>query len=800
MAAAAAALFSLWGANAVALSLGRITVQSALGEPLRAEIDVPDINVEEASSLKASVALPEAFRAAGLEYNPAMSGLQATLQRRVDGRAYIRLRSDRAINDPFVDMIIEVSWASGRIVRDYTLLFDPPSLRPAAPAAPSPAQVPAPSSVSRTAAPASVPSAAPALTVTQPAEPRKSTAKTATRPAVTKAPRNGTGQVSVKSGDTASKIAAATKPANVSLDQMLVALLRANPAAFMGDNVNRVKAGSVMNVPTAEQAGATPAEEATQIIVAQSKDFNDFRRKLAGSAPSSPVAAAERQASGRVQATVEDKKPATTAPDKLTLSKGAIQGIPAEDQLAKERSAKEADSRAAEIAKNISDLGKLGAASSAVAPGPAPSPPASAATAAPNPAASAVAKRPVAVPVPPPEPGLVDEMIENPLVPAGAIGLIALLAGFGLYRIRQRRNASQGDSVFLESRLRPDSFLAASSGQRVDTNDSVTGFFMADTPSQLDAVDDVDPVAEADVYLVHGRDLQAEEILKEALRSNPGRVAIHQKLLEIFAKRRDAQGFEAIATLAFKVTHGDGLDWDRICELGLSIEPGNALYQPGGQPNNPDGTPSLPAPLATQAIAPQSSGSVDLDMDLNFSLDEEPTSVITKTSASNPESAPSVIAMDVGLVTEAIEPFETPQPAVMTDAVEFSLPKLEVAGDDLTSPSVGSEDLKQPVATRIGATNPALLDISEPKALPALDFGMLEFDLGSLSLDLGDEPKADTTASPSAHEDPLATKLALAQEFSAIGDNDGARALIEEVIAEASGDMKIKAQRALSNL
>jgi pilus assembly protein FimV len=77
---------------------------------------------------------------------------------------------------------------------------------------------------------------------------------------------------------------------------------------------------------------------------------------------------------------------------------------------------------------------------------------------------------------------------------------------------------------------------------------------------------------------------------------------------------------------------------------------------------------------------------------------------------------------------------------------------------------------------------------------------MLEFDLGSLSRDLGDETKAQPTAGANMHEDPLATKLALAEEFSAIGDDDGARALIEEVISEAAGDMKIKAQRALSSL
>ena len=85
-------------------------------------------------------------------------------------------------------------------------------------------------------------------------------------------------------------------------------------------------------------------------------------------------------------------------------------------------------------------------------------------------------------------------------------------------------------------------------------------------------------------------------------------------------------------------------------------------------------------------------------------------------------------------------------------------------------------------------------------ATPA-DAGMLEFDLGSLSLDLGGDTEQPVIAeAPATTEDPLATKLALAEEFSAIGDADGARALIEEVIEEASGEMKAKAQRALSNL
>ena len=806
LAAAAAALFGLWGSNAAALSLGRITVLSALGEPLRAEIEIPEINAEEANSLKSVVASPEAFRAAGLEYNAAMTSVQATLQRRPDGRAYIRLRSDRAINEPFVDMILEARWASGRIVRDYTMLFDPPSLRQTAPAAPTPAQIPAQPFVNRAPAPGSVQPTPPGVTATRPTEPRRSPVNTTARPALAKAPGSDTGKVTVKSGDTAGKIAAATKPANVSLDQMLVALLRANPTAFIGDNINRVKAGSILNVPTEEQAGATAAGEATQIIVAQSKDFNDFRRKLASNAPSAQVAAADRKASGSVQGTVVDQKPATAAPDKLTLSKGSVQGQPAEDQLAKERSAKEAASRAAEIAKNISDLSKLGAASGAAAPG-------LAASAAPSIAASAAAKRSPTVPVPA-EPGLADGLFENPLLPAGAIGLIALLAGFGFYRSRQRKNAAQVDSAFLESRLQPDSFFGASGGQSVDTSDSAaTGSSMAYSPSQLDAVDDVDPVAEADVYLAYGRDLQAEEILNDALRTNPGRVAIHQKLLEIFAKRRDTNGFENIAALAFKLTSGNGSDWERICELGLSIDPTNTLYQPGGQPINPDSTPSSLAPLTVPTPLPDSADThpsrpetfaaaepVDLDLDLDFSLDEEPSSLINETTASPVDSELPDLDLDFGLATETMTPFAPPPAEPTPGTIEFSLPEPEFTKDELPRPSANNENFKLQAATSFGTTSPVPLASSVPEEPAGPDLGMLEFDLGSLSLDLGDAPEPEATTAPAVYEDPLATKLALAEEFRAIGDDDGARALIEEVISEASGDMKAKAQRALSNL
>ena len=855
IAAAAIALLGLSGTGANALSLGRLTVQSALGEPLRAEIEVPDINAEEAASLKTSIAPPEAFTAAGLEYNPAMSGLQTSLQRRPDGRAFIRLSSDRPINDPFVDMILETSWSSGRIVRDYTMLFDPPTLRQAAPAP----TLPQTSAAASVASPVKAP-VAPAPSIPAPAsEPVRSAAAPKPAPvssspapstakAPPKPPAESAKQVQVKAGDTASKIARNTKPAGISLDQMLVALLRSNPDAFINGNINRIRAGAVVNMPSSEQAKSMTTAEATQFVVAQSKDFNEFRRSLASSAPTSAVGTADRKASGSIETKVEDKKPATATPDKLTLSKGAIQSKGDEAKIAKERADKDAQARAAEIAKNISDLKKLGAAS-APAPTPAPAMPASApasptvapvvavatVSAASAPAApasapavpaappqiapSAVVKPapvPDIAPVEPEPAGWIDELLENPLIPAAAGGLIALLGGFALYRLRQRKkNSAQVDSSFLESRLQPDSFFGASGGQRIDTNNegSASGSSMVYSPSQLDAADDVDPVAEADVYLAYGRDLQAEEILKEAAGTTPGRLAVHTKLLEIYAKRRDARSFEATAIQAYKLT-GDGTpDWARICETGLSIDPSNPMYQPGGAPANAEAPPaaitgpsafSSTVPQSAQAELPPADNGVDLDLDLDFSLDDDPASAISDVTGGtvgqdNHEQTVKISSPGAGDALEMdfdlSEPVATP-PA--TDDHAFELPEMSLSMDGLSL--AGHDEI--PPTVSFDATIPAPVAAVAPPAAPASenDFGMLEFDLGSLSLDLEPSAQEPTEAPSSENEDPLETKLALADEFVSIGDEDGARALIEEVVAEASGEMRAKAQRALANL
>ena len=195
-----------------------------------------------------------------------------------------------------------------------------------------------------------------------------------------------------------------------------------------------MKAGAILNLPTEAASIDVSAGEAKRIVAAQSRDFNEFRRRLAGAVPEAPVAAADRQASGKVQTEVEDKKPAQSAQDKLTLSKGAVAGQDAkEDKIAQERQAKEASTRVAELSRNIDELSKLGPAAASGAPAapaakpaastPAPSLPVGAPTPAPaapvapapTPAAAAAtpAPAPAAEPAPaPPAPAATPAPIE----------------------------------------------------------------------------------------------------------------------------------------------------------------------------------------------------------------------------------------------------------------------------------------------------------------------------------------------------------------------------------------------------
>lgn len=390
---ATAAALALLGASldAQALALGAITVRSALGEPLRAEIEVPQISSEEAATLKASVGSPEAFRAAGVDYPAALAGARVTLQRRANGQAYLRVAGERTVNEPFLGIVIEANWANGRVVRDYTMLVDPPG-RAAPPAVTvTPSQVaPAPATVQ---APRVAAAPAPAPATEAGARPRRDI-QPAEVPRRAAAPGGDGAPVTVQRGDTAGSIARAHAIDGVSLDQMLVAMLRANPQAFIKGNVNLMRAGAVLQMPSAEQASATSRQAARRAVVAQTRDFQAYRLGVAQRSGATRVAAATGSASGGVQPEVQDSRAAAPSQDRLKLSRSGTQSG-AESQLAQSRQAQEQSERVAELNKNLSELAKLQAAS-----GNAPA----AAINVPTGAPAATTPAPAPAPAAPPEP------------------------------------------------------------------------------------------------------------------------------------------------------------------------------------------------------------------------------------------------------------------------------------------------------------------------------------------------------------------------------------------------------------
>ena len=809
-----------------AAELGKITVLSAVGQPLRAEIELTAVKPDEASSLLAKLAPPDAYRQAVVDLNPALNALTFAIETR-NGKPFVRVSSAQPLTEPLVDLLLELSGKHGRQVREYAFVLDTPETRQT-----RGAQVTAP---------------------VQPGKGKPTAADTA--PAAKKA----AGEYKVRAGDTLSRIASELKPSGVSLDMMLVALYRANPDAFRGENMNRMQAGRILAVPGADAVRATDAAEAKGVVTAHAIDFEAYRNKLAGQvSQSKPAKAAQatQSTAGKIGATKVQEKPTAVSEsqDKLTLSKaepaaksaGKSAVASEEDKIAKAKQVDEAAARVKELEKNVSDLEKLMAVKSkamADKSAPAPAKPAeAAASASASAAASAVASAPAealppvpkAKPVPlvrkpsPLEPTITDKI--NDHLGAIGIGLAALLAAVAALVIARRRKdappAPESVAPVLEpeapvtppSGLAPEEQQSEASNHLFGTGAAAAGVAAAAGASMLDA-NETDPVAEADVYIAYGRDGQAEDILKEALRIHPERHAARLKLLEIYSARSDVRAFEDQASELYSLTRGQGEEWPQAAALGLALDPTNPLYGDteddavvslskgagddlhGRSMDLPD---DLPAPSADLAPAePVSSVSArdaraPLDFDLD-SLDFEPVStsdpIVMPGPDSKPQSTPQEAqydaSMDFGLDLEppagpvnglgaGLTPL--PDPLKDVDLAHFDL-------DEPVAPAAA------PVATAESSIDSLFDDAQTPATLPEAIPPAQEFDLSGIDLDLNDGKTASVGV-----DDPLSaihmemdTKLDLAIAYQEIGDKEGARELIDEVIKGGSEEQVAKA-------
>ena len=567
--------FSLWPSGSWALGLGEIHLNSALNEPLNADIDLIAATPDELIALRATLADREAFTRYGIDRPAFLSTLTFKVGKGKDGRDALLVRSTDAIPEPFVTFLVEVNWARGRLMREYTVLLDPPVYTPGE--TPSTA---APVAAASSAAAKPHRPAAAAVPEPTTAVPTPPTTTGAALPASA-----GTTSYRVAEGDTLMKIARSLRseaPAN--LDQTMIALYRSNPEAF-GGNINVLRRGAVLRVPGADQIAALNQNEAMNAVHRQMSAW----RETGGAAP----------AGGHLRLVTPSGSSAGTGPSNASGGANGSNAANAENQALKDR-VKDLESQLAETHRlidvrntELSELQrKLGASAAK------PATPAPAVTAAPPPTAPSAAQQPASAPTPtalPPaettsnptplptpapvkkKPVVVHQPVEsgswidwlaaNWWLPAAI--LFALVLGIVVAAVRRRKQSSLGDLGRMEAtdvaelrdptsklaalRKGDDSFVVEESGPHRMPEFGAAPDRFGDTAADVKAPDDTmssesavnldqgDPLAEADFHMAYGLYDQAADLVR----------------IHLFA---DLQEHMGVCLLQFGAGLGDAVD------------------------------------------------------------------------------------------------------------------------------------------------------------------------------------------------------------------------------------------------
>lgn len=830
-----------------AAGLGRLSVMSALGQPLKAEIELLSMPQEEIGSLSARLASAEAFRQARLDRADALNGLQFNIAQRPGGQPVLRISSSTPVSDPFLDLLIELNWSSGRILREYTVLLDPP--REAKAGTDPMAQVPAQAAPVKEPVVRDDPSAA-APAAAKPAQ------EAAAKPPVPADKPAGSGPKAygpVKAGETLRSIAGKVQHPEATIEMMMAGLYEANKKAFARNNINLLRKGQTLSVPESESLAKMFSQSQARALVREhGAAWNAYRAQvadMAASAPSpTPVEKKENAAGKIVSAPTKDKP--TPAPaqgaDVLKLSKGQPvadakaqqrQQMLEEEVAAKGRALKEANERVAQLENTVKDMQQLIKMKDQQAKSKAPEPAAPVVEA--KPSAPAEAKpEPVKVEPPPApketsaeEPGFIASLLDKPLYIGGAIAAILLgILGWMLLGRRRHSNMAQLEQSVLNS---GDDFKTAifrtTAGAVSQANTQQTSVMTDFSRLGLGAIDthEVDPIAEAEVYMAYGRDAQAEEILKEALNRDSGRHEIALKLLEIYAARSDTAAFETQASEIYAALAGAPTPlWQKVTELGRSIDPQNPLYQFKG---SSDGFPEAPE------AAPYPTGAESLR---EMSMDDFDTPAAPQEEA--PEAAKDDVDNLFTDLAEAVMPGESApaQTEDLDDVIDFQLDmdtfsqdSSELADAEITVqpaapasvpnevddafPAFDMGDFALPEETPAQPVVPARTPFDEPEApqvpaaeaMPDLDFSGIDLELSepapaapiieAVEVDIppatleaaGDDDSLD----PEIVEE-VNTKLDLAKAYLEMGDKEGAREILEEALQEGTSQQKALAR------
>ncbi|AJE15661.1 FimV/HubP family polar landmark protein [Stutzerimonas balearica] len=879
---AIAAATALTTEMAHAVGLGEVTLQSSLNQPLVAEIELLDAKNLGPGEVIPGLASVEEFNRAGIDRQYFLTDLKFTPVMRPDGKSVIQVSSNKPVREPYLNFLVEVVWPSGRLLREYTLLLDPPLYSPetvaaVAPqlpiAAPQPARVPAPrpaASAGTTSAPA----------VGQSGEEYRTTADDTLWQVAERARRGGT------------------------VHQTMLAIQELNPGAFIDGNINRMKSGQVLRLPTAEQIAQRSqsdaiAEVARQNAVwrqgraggASARQLDATRRTGAGDAPArsesrdslrlvageagkatsgSDSGAASDAAALRDKLAVtqenldSSRRENAELNDRLSDLQGQLDKLQKlmqlkDDQLAKLQAQLATDGQAAEasqptVAPTSAPESSQSTPASTDKPSeakieqsagqqPAPAKPAQPAKA-PKPAAAVPAQAPE-------EPGLLDQYTDNPIL-LGVLGgsaLLLLLVGLMALSRRNAMKEAELQESLLASQREDDLGLPGNyPAEPVDL-----GAPIADADAAQESVEPVspataDPLAEADIYIAYGRFNQAAELLQAALNDEPQRTDLRLKLMEVYAELGDRDGFArqeaelrdidavgssaqveqlkfkypamavgaVVAGAAASQTELDSLDLDELQLDDLPAAPGQDL----------DDAFDLSLDDLDAELSAQGAGAAELDTSSDLFLEESASADASSRtdeqeldafSLELPEESAASSSLDEELGDFSFDLDDTQRPA--SDLGEVSEP---VTLDDLTLSSESeTEDFDFGLVEEEKAPEP--LSDAFDLSLDELSFDGDEVAGASSAAEAGDEEMLSPVEeqkheSPAAAEEPIAaasdeedfdffadtdeatTKLDLARAYIDMGDAEGARDILDEVLAEGNSAQQQEAREMLAKL
>tara|TARA_R110002110_G_scaffold107320_3_gene268528 strand:- start:31781 stop:34150 length:2370 start_codon:yes stop_codon:yes gene_type:complete len=782
LAAALVSLGCLQAGSTWALGLGELTLESFLNEPLKARVSLLDIGNLHEDQIRVRLAAEEDFDRLGVDRAYFLTGVTFEVDIDGSGRGVIVLTSEDPVLEPYLDFIVEARWPSGRLLRNYTVLVDPPAFDTRSPVV---------SATETVAAVEGAPAGTGEKKTGSEAEDtgtRVSTRESGLAPGAM--PRRGFNadtaadpapgaRYMIRRDETLWTIAQRARLEGVSVQQTMLEIQRLNPDAFIDGNINRIKAGFIIYLPASSDISEADVEAALAAVRQQNEDWRAGR----ASAPAT-AGPALRISSGE-----------EAGPEQAAVAPGQQQSSVNADTLDElqrsERERAELGQRVAALAERLETLERvvelkdaqiaslqqaLAAAESGAAvpggPGPGADPGLAAAEEA------VLDPAPTAPAVPTPEPAAAPAPAATPAPPAPADGgsggwlyiaggvLLAGLLGLLFWRRRQADADADdaGDTVAVGFTPRPaerkqsreDAFAdiqLRDSELDLDEDDSAPAALAAGTSAVAAApavtedenlepvatgqrgygerkhdqyasdVEAGDALAEADIYIAYGRYTQAIDLLRKALRSDPGNTAYRLKLLELAIETGDQS--EAETQLAELRRSGDS---DAIARA--------------------------------EAIS------------------------ASKLSAANP------YLEDIEAAAEESEPEPEPEPAPTPAAA----PAEDLSGELADLADLGSVDGRDELV-------PSVDDEPDFLGLEIEDSPVEELDVSAeFDRDRGRSDSSDDDFVFADDGDPLSTKLDLARAYIDMGDDDGARQILEEVVAEGSDEQQQDARELLDRL